>query len=534
MSEAVELEFRGGSRRPAALRLLSDDRLARRAATGDRAAFAVIFERHHQALYRYCRAILRHDEDARDALQNTFTRALQALEGEEREIAVRPWLHRIAHNEAISLARRRRPHRELGEDLGGTAPGADVQAIAGERLRQLVADLDELPERQRGALVLRELNDLGYAEIGAALGTSEHAARQSVYEARVMLAELAEGRELPCDDVRVRISAADGRLLRPRRVRAHLRACEDCRDFRTAIAARRDDLGALAPPLAPAAAAALLNGVLGGGGGGSLGGGLLAALGLGNGAAATIGAKGLAIVAATAAVGGGAVVVQDRVLAQPHPAGPVASPSPGSTSGAASPSGERVAARAPGAPRTAARPVAAPGGSGTGSQPGDRRANRPATGTPPGAEPATGPAGAPRSVAAEPGTGRAGTPSPGTPPAHSNAGGVKNQGSGRTPSAGRPETHPVQPPMRGTGNPSPGTPPASSNAGGNGKGNGNGNADPGAPAGRPPATSQAGGAPQQPAPAASGLDVGPGGPAGGAPGQGAQGKGSPGGPAKGA
>jgi DNA-directed RNA polymerase specialized sigma24 family protein len=52
----------------------SDARLARRAARGDRRAFAEIFARHHQAIYRYCRSILRDDEDAADALQNTRRR----------------------------------------------------------------------------------------------------------------------------------------------------------------------------------------------------------------------------------------------------------------------------------------------------------------------------------------------------------------------------------------------------------------------------------------------------------------------------
>ena len=107
----ASIEHTQGVRRPAALRLLTDDRLARRAAEGDRGAFAVIFERHHQGLYRYCRAILRHDEDARDALQTTFTRAIAALDGDDRTVAIKPWLYRIAHNEAISLAKMSGSHR---------------------------------------------------------------------------------------------------------------------------------------------------------------------------------------------------------------------------------------------------------------------------------------------------------------------------------------------------------------------------------------------------------------------------------------
>src|SRR5688572_24933164 len=90
----------------AALRLLGDERLARLASGGDRAAFAVIFDRYHQRLFAYCTSILHDRDDAADAVQSTMLRAMRALEGEERDIAVRPWLYRIAHNESITLLRR--------------------------------------------------------------------------------------------------------------------------------------------------------------------------------------------------------------------------------------------------------------------------------------------------------------------------------------------------------------------------------------------------------------------------------------------
>ena len=64
-----------------------DARLARRAAGGDERAFAAIYRRHHQELYRYCRAILRDPDDAQDALQATMVKALRALPGEPRTIA---------------------------------------------------------------------------------------------------------------------------------------------------------------------------------------------------------------------------------------------------------------------------------------------------------------------------------------------------------------------------------------------------------------------------------------------------------------
>src|SRR5262245_12556924 len=96
-------------------RLRRETPLRSRAARGDAAAFAAVYERHHQALYRYCRSILRHDEDAQDALQNAMARAFAALEREDRDFELRPWLFRIAHNEAISILRRRRETDELDD-----------------------------------------------------------------------------------------------------------------------------------------------------------------------------------------------------------------------------------------------------------------------------------------------------------------------------------------------------------------------------------------------------------------------------------
>ena len=89
-----------------ALRLLGDDMLARRAADGDQQAFAAIYERYHQQLYRYCRSILRDPDDAGDALQNTMVGALRAMHRRQPG-SLKGWLYRIAFNESISLARRR-------------------------------------------------------------------------------------------------------------------------------------------------------------------------------------------------------------------------------------------------------------------------------------------------------------------------------------------------------------------------------------------------------------------------------------------
>jgi len=285
---------------------MNDARLARRAVAGEERAFAAIFERYQQDLYRYCLAILGNSDDAQDALQNTMVKALRALPGESRLVELKPWLYRVAHNEAIDLIRRRRPAEPLDAEQLASGPDLAREAETRERLAHLIADFQTLPERQRGALVMRELSGLDFEQIGAALGTSAAVARQTVYEARLGLREIEAGREMSCDAITKALSDGDGRVLRRRDIRAHLRACPECRAFRAEIDGRSRDLAAISP-LPAAAVAGLIQGVLGGGGGAGAGAAGLGA-GIGGGAAKGItGAtalKAAATVAAVAVIGG--------------------------------------------------------------------------------------------------------------------------------------------------------------------------------------------------------------------------------------
>ena len=239
---------------------LSDELLARYAARGSPRAFAAVYERYHQPLYRYCRSIVRDDLDAQDALQSTFAGALSALKRGQRNAPLRPWLFRIAHNEAISVIRRRSRESELDLADGRLVTASSAEDVVAERahMRQLSADLADLPERLRAALLMRELSGLPHDEIALALGTTVGGAKQAIFEARRALAEFAEGREMDCEIVRRRLSDGDGRVLRGRRIRAHLRDCVACEAFAAAIPARTAELRGVVPMLPPAAAATVL------------------------------------------------------------------------------------------------------------------------------------------------------------------------------------------------------------------------------------------------------------------------------------
>src|SRR5258705_12351614 len=115
------------------LRLLSDARLARLAGAGNESAFVVIYHRYADALYRYCRGVLGNGHDARDALQETMLAAYRAMPA-DREIALRPWLYRIAHNASITILRRRRNQESLELVDGGSVAGAEEVVSQRERL----------------------------------------------------------------------------------------------------------------------------------------------------------------------------------------------------------------------------------------------------------------------------------------------------------------------------------------------------------------------------------------------------------------
>jgi RNA polymerase sigma factor (sigma-70 family) len=241
-----------------------------------------------------------------------MTRAFAALRDERRDFELRPWLFRVAHNEAVSLLRRRREAEPLDEQAAGDGPLDEQVALAAE-LDALRGDLGALPERQRAALVLRELSGLSHGEIAKALGATPQLVKQTIFQARTALMQAREGREMQCADVRRALSDGDGRVLRGTRIRAHLRSCASCRRFEEDLERRPRELALLAPPLSPAAGAALLDQLLPGAAAGA------SAMA---GTAAVLGPKTAIMLAAVAtAAGGGAVVRHAHPAARaPEPA----------------------------------------------------------------------------------------------------------------------------------------------------------------------------------------------------------------------
>jgi RNA polymerase sigma factor (sigma-70 family) len=170
-----------------ALRAQPDRRLVDLVRDGYDAAFEEIVRRYRRPLDRFAAAIV--GGRSEDVTQDAFSKALLALRGSEAEIELRPWLYRIVRNTALNDLRDRAPAAaELSEALPG-ARSAAAEVEAREELRDLMERLQALPETQRAALVMRELEGLSHEEIAAALGVSGGAARQAIFRARAALRE---------------------------------------------------------------------------------------------------------------------------------------------------------------------------------------------------------------------------------------------------------------------------------------------------------------------------------------------------------
>ena len=224
----------------------------------------MLYERHRAEIFRYCRALVRHPQDAEEAFQLTMLAAYRALSSGGRSFrTLRPWLFRIAHNECMDLLRTR-PRTEELTDRDDPVAGAVHESVeVRERMRELRADIAALPMRQRSALVLHEMSGLSHAAVGEALGTTAADARHLLHEARVSLAAFGLGRDLDCRQVRGTIADGDRRALRARTLKAHLRGCEGCTAFAEAQEERRRRIGAFFPVLPAIAAARILESVLG-------------------------------------------------------------------------------------------------------------------------------------------------------------------------------------------------------------------------------------------------------------------------------
>jgi RNA polymerase sigma factor (sigma-70 family) len=312
------------------LRLRSDEQLVTLFRDGNEDAFRIIHDRYRARLLAYARQMLSASgQDSEDALQEVFVRAYYGLRANHRDLALRPWLYRVAHNRCVDVLRHNQtipvdPADARMPDQQDPAARAEQRDV----LRRLIADVRRLPEQQRSALLMRELSGMSYGDVAGALGVSVPAVKSLLVRARVGLAAASEARNTACAEIREELILAHDRGVRASGLaRRHMHECQGCREFRSEVRGVSRQLAALTPTLGPLGVIANLLGIGGGGGaaaGSGVAGGSAAAAGgaAGTGAAASAGllASGVGhvvtLLAAAVVTAGGAVEIQ-RTLSAP-------------------------------------------------------------------------------------------------------------------------------------------------------------------------------------------------------------------------
>jgi RNA polymerase sigma factor (sigma-70 family) len=242
------------ARRSPLLKLQGDEKLIAMARAGNPGAFETIVDRYQGRLLGFCRQMLGSTEDAEDVLQEVFVNAYRAMLADEREINLRPWLYRIARNRCLNYLRKPKADAQESMDM---VPEVDAASTAErvhnrEEFRQILSDVNKLPETQRAALLLREMDALSYEEIAAAMDTTVPSVKSLLVRARISLAEASQARLLTCGEVRIELSeAAEGLRKASAPVRRHVRECEECADFRSQIRSTEKALAALSAAPVP-------------------------------------------------------------------------------------------------------------------------------------------------------------------------------------------------------------------------------------------------------------------------------------------
>src|SRR3954454_19933765 len=228
------------------LALAGEERLVEQIRRGNELAFEIVFERHGAGILSFCRHMLGSREEAEDAVQHTFAAAYSDLQRRgERSMALKAWLYTIARNRCVSVLRARREQAAELDDL--PTDGLSEQVEQRAELRELLADVRELPEEQRAALLLAEAAGLTHAEVAGVLGCEVASVKGLVFRARSSLIERRSARETSCEQIREQLATLRGGALRRNELRHHLRSCPGCSAYRDEVRRQRKMLAAALP-----------------------------------------------------------------------------------------------------------------------------------------------------------------------------------------------------------------------------------------------------------------------------------------------
>jgi len=173
-----------------------DHSLVALAQGGDTEAFAQLYDRHVDAIYRYVTLRVPTQEQAEDITEDVFLRAWQNLSKFRPERPILHWLYRIAHNRVVDEHRRKAQQNasldamnEAGQQIASPQPDPLHTAISHEEIGYLRSALATMSDDEQALLTLRFTENLAFKDIAGILGKSEGACRVLQHRALKKLAQ---------------------------------------------------------------------------------------------------------------------------------------------------------------------------------------------------------------------------------------------------------------------------------------------------------------------------------------------------------
>lgn len=165
---------------------MQDALLVQRVLHGEAEAYGELVTRYMHRAFAVAWRLLEHREDAEDAVQDAFIRALERLESLDRSRPFRPWFFRIVVNQALNFRRGRavRATEVIPESAPALTTSPETSAVRGEMRDRLQLALDALPETQRVVIQLADLEEFTSAEIAVIMDMPDGTVRWHLHQAR--------------------------------------------------------------------------------------------------------------------------------------------------------------------------------------------------------------------------------------------------------------------------------------------------------------------------------------------------------------
>ncbi|MCJ7734765.1 MAG: sigma-70 family RNA polymerase sigma factor, partial [Anaerolineales bacterium] len=239
-----------------------DLQLVQKAVNGNRKAFTTLFNRYFQSVYNFALMLSRNPAMAEDLTQEAFIRAHAKLDSLGPPWNFRAWIFRLTRNYFIDQTRKDREVDPLeeGDQVISPSPTPEKETMSREVADRVHSTLSRMSVQHREILVLRELNEFSYGEIGEILDISSSNVKVSLHRARAAFQEsygiqlLLEDPTGDCQEVAGLLHAFhDNEELRDQEhfVKEHLKVCEECQKRRQLLITQSVLMGAFIPVIPP-------------------------------------------------------------------------------------------------------------------------------------------------------------------------------------------------------------------------------------------------------------------------------------------